>query len=198
MARDSRRRRGSDRAAPPRGETAPVRRARSTIAPSRCCRQASTKRKPARTRPVTRRSRSDLRQLPVGQHFAQALALGLVVAGDQHVIVRRHGVQFVADPADLAAEALDRFDVQMTGRLDRGAGQGGHLDAGKTQQLLKDALHGEQPGHVGDALQVVLALLVQFLHFDQDASRRRRAGNRRDGRSSRLSRRRSLALGARP
>ena len=47
-----------------------------------------------------------LGELAGGEHFAEAFAFGLVVASDQHAVVGRRGVQFIADLADFAAEAL--------------------------------------------------------------------------------------------
>ena len=99
--------------------------------------------------PTTSRSRhSPFRRspFPVGsKDFAQPLALGLVVAGDQHEVARRGCVQLVAELGDVAAEPLDRFDAQMAGRLDRRSRQGGNVHAGEAQQLLKRAGHREQP-----------------------------------------------------
>ena len=102
------------------------------------------------------------------QHFAEALALGLVVAGDEDAVARGHGVQLVPDLRDLAAEALDRLDVQMVRRLDRRAGQGSDADARKPEKLLKDGRRSEQADRVVHAFEIVAALFVEFLGLDEN------------------------------
>jgi len=109
-----------------------------------------------------------LRQLPRGQHVTQALALGLVMTGDEDAVAGRRRVQLVAYPADVAAEALDRLDAQVTGRLDRRPRQRRQRDAREAQHLLEDALHRKQTNGIGDALQVVLARLVEVVRLGQD------------------------------
>src|SRR5439155_11522588 len=68
---------------------------------------------------------------------------------------------------DVAAKALDRFDAQMAGRFHGWARQGGDANAWEAQQLLERARHREQATGIGNALQVVLALLVQLIGLDQ-------------------------------
>ena len=46
-------------------------------------------------------------------------------------------VQFVADLADVAAEPLDRLDLQPAGRLQRAGRHGRRGDRGKPQHLLQ-------------------------------------------------------------
>ena len=108
-----------------------------------------------------------LGQLSGGQDLAQAFALGLVVTGDQDLIRARHRVQFLPNLSHVAAEAFDRLDAQVAGRLDRGPRQGRDGDTGKLQQLLDNPRQGEQSHRVGDPLQVVLSGLVQIVRFGQ-------------------------------
>ena len=58
------------------------------------------------------------------QHLAEPFLLRLVVAGDQHQVVGGGLVQLVAQLRDVAAEALHRFDAQMTRGFAARAGQG--------------------------------------------------------------------------
>ena len=53
------------------------------------------------------------------EEVGQTPHLGLGLADDEHVLARAGRVQLVAHLADVAAEALDRFDLQPAGRLQR-------------------------------------------------------------------------------
>src|SRR5262249_48108541 len=99
--------------------------------------------------------------------FTQAFALGFIVAGDHDAVAGSSDIQFIAELADFAAEALDRFDPKMADRFDGSRGQRGYLHARKPQQLSKYSRQGEEAARIRDALQVMLTLFVQILGLDQ-------------------------------
>ena len=126
-------------------------------------------RNPARTWPRTSRSRSDLGELARLQHLAEPLLLRVVVAGDQHQIVGGGLVELVAQLGDVAAEALDRLDAQMTRRLAAGAGQGADVDAGEADRAAETRSGPRKsPVTSGHAFEIVFALFVQIGRLDQD------------------------------
>ncbi len=93
------------------------------------------------------------------------------MARDQYLVAYGGTVQFVAELGDIAAEALDRFDAEMANRLHGRRGQGRFLNIRKLQQLLEDGRQRKQAARIGDALEVVFALLVQVAGFDEDGPR---------------------------
>ena len=98
-----------------------------------CVHHAETGAHPARHQPEP----VGLGKLARGQDFVQAFALGLIVTGNHHAVAGHRAVELVAQLGDVAAEALDRLDPQMTGCLDRRRGQSGDANVGKAQKLLK-------------------------------------------------------------
>ena len=137
-------------------------------------------RKPARTRPTTRCSRSDWASWPAGQDLAQAMALGLVMAGDQDPVRRGRLVQFVAQAADIAAEALDRLDAQVAGRFHGGAGKAVIWTLGKRSSCWNTPAPRTGPGSrrrvPGSACPAPAVRPAR-----PGPSRRRPAGSRRGG-----------------
>ena len=115
-----------------------------------------------------------LYQLSCGEHFAEPVFFGLVVAGDQHVIVRGGRIQLVAHFGDVAAEALDRFHTQMTGRFDARDRQCGDADARELNKQLEHPGHREKPGRFRGTLEVSLALLLQLFQLDKHCPASRR------------------------
>ena len=107
-----------------RGGTVPARPARPRL-------PGLTSRKPARTRPMTRRSRSVCASWPAASTSPRRLHSAVVVAGDHDALAGRHGVQLVAHPGHVAAETLHRLDTQPERRLHRRAGQRRPFTLGK-------------------------------------------------------------------
>ena len=58
------------------------------------------------------------------EDVAQPADLGLGLADDKHLLAGPGLVQFVAHAVDVAAEALDRFDLQPAGGFQRRRGHG--------------------------------------------------------------------------
>ena len=80
---------------------------------------SGTSRKPFRSRPSGKCSFASVGQPRLGEDVGQPLALGLGLADDEHLLPVAGGVQLVAHLGDVAAETLDRFDLQLAGRFQR-------------------------------------------------------------------------------
>ncbi len=89
------------------------------------------------------------------------------MTGDGDAIAARDAFQLTPQLGDVAAEALDRLDAQMTGRLHRRDRQGGNPDAGKAQQLLNGAGDCKESARLGEAVQVMLALFLKIIRLDK-------------------------------
>src|SRR5205823_1862049 len=82
-----------------------------------------------------------LSELAARQDLAEALALAIVLAGDQYPVSHRRRVQLIPDLANVAAEPFDRFHAEMTGRLHGRTGEGRDANVGEPQELLEYARH---------------------------------------------------------
>ena len=89
------------------------------------------------------------------------------MAGDDNAIVARDAFKFAPQLGHIAAEALDRLDAQMTGRLHGCDRQRGDANARKAEQLLKRARDREQAHGLGEAVQVMLALFLKIIRLDK-------------------------------
>ncbi len=58
-----------------------------------------------------------LGQPPLGQNFTESMSFCLAGTGDEHLIGRGDGIQFVANLGHFATEPLDRFDAKLADRL---------------------------------------------------------------------------------
>ena len=106
-----------------------------TPAGSRCC-----------SVPMGKCRRSFAGGLRAAEDVAEPADLGVGLADDEHLLARAGLVQFVADPVDVAAEPLDRFDPQPAGRFQRRRGHGRRRDRGKAKHLLENVGNGVQRG----------------------------------------------------
>ena len=80
------------------------------------------------------------------EDIAQPADFGLGLADDEHLLARAGFVQFVADAVDVAAESLDRFDLQPAGRFQRRRGHGRRRHRRKAEHLLEDVGNGVKGG----------------------------------------------------
>ena len=86
--------------------------------------------------------------------------LGLGLADDEHLLAGAGLVQLVADAVDVAAEALDRFDLQPAGRFQRAGRHGRGGDRRKPEHLLQHVGTSCKSCGPFEPLQVVPALLL--------------------------------------
>ena len=107
------------------------------------------------------------RQVRRREHFFQPLGLGLRLANEVDVVTGRRRVEFVPHPIDVAAESLDRFELQMTRGL-VGAGRDGlGRDVRKAGDLPLHFVDGVivlRPVHAG---QEMPRLVAQVGRLDQ-------------------------------
>ena len=103
----------------------------------------------------------------MGEHFAEAFDLGVVVTCDQDGFSGGDRIEFFAEFGHVAAKALDRFDVQMPDRFDRRRRQGRNGHAGKSQQLLHDRGQRKQSHWIGGAVAKCLALQLHIAGLDE-------------------------------
>ena len=75
--------------------------------------------------------------------------LGLGLADDEHVLPKSGRVELVADLADVAAETLDAFDLQLAGGLHRSGGDRRGGDRGKA--IDRAAAHRRCRASLADA-----------------------------------------------
>ena len=66
----------------------------------------------------------------------QPADFGLGLADHENLLVRAGFVQFLAHPVDVAAEALDRLDLQPAGGFQRRGRHGGRRNRGKLKHPL--------------------------------------------------------------
>ena len=88
--------------------------------------------------------------LRAAEDVAEPADLGLGLADDEHLLARPGLVQLVADPVDVAAELLDRFDPQPASRFQRRRGHGGRGHRGKAEDLPQDVGNGVKGGMMND------------------------------------------------
>ena len=81
------------------------------------------------------------------ENVAQPADLGLGLTDHEDFLPRAGLVQFVADAVDVAAESLDRFDLQPAGGFQRRRGHRRGGDRGKAKHLLQDV--GNRVQHAG-------------------------------------------------
>ncbi len=89
------------------------------------------------------------------------------MTGDQHLIARGSTVKFGLDPRQIAGEALDTFNSQVTCRFQRIRRQGGKSDRRESYKTLEGRLHRVKPAHVIESGQVVPALLAQVCRLNK-------------------------------
>ncbi len=113
-----------------------------------------------------------------GEDLRQAAHLGLGLANQENLLAGAGVVQFVADLVDVAAEALDRFDLQPAGGLQRAGGHGRGRHRGEAAHLAEHVGHRVQFRRPLQTLQVMLPLGLQFARLDQQkpAFRRQEIG----------------------
>ena len=76
------------------------------------------------------------------EQIAKPANFGLGLADDEHLLAHAGLVQFVAHAVDVAAETLDRFDLQPASRLERSRSHRRRRHRRKAKHLLEDVGNG--------------------------------------------------------
>ena len=111
---------------------------RSTI---RSC----TSRKPLCSVPTGNRNRPSWAACVAPNRSREPADFGFGLADDEHLLAHAGFVQFVAHAVDVAAESLDRFDLEPASGFQRRRGHGRRRHRRKTERLLENFRNGVEP-----------------------------------------------------
>ena len=124
-----------------------------------------------------------LGELPGREHVREAMALGLGLAGDEYSrAARGHGIEFIADAVDVAAEALHRFHTKVDRGFHRRPRHRRDGDRRELHEVSERMLDGEKSRGVGDALEEELRVFLEVARFDERDPRLRRQVIREEAR----------------
>ena len=122
--------------------------------------RSGTSRKPLCSEPMGKCRRPSCGGLGRAEDVSQPADLGLRLADDEHLLAGAGLVQFVADAVDVAAEALDRLDLQPAGRFQRRRRHGRRGHGREVEHLLQnvgDGVNADRECLPGRAARVAVA-----------------------------------------
>ena len=121
---------------------------------------------------------SGRRQFRRPQDLGQPFELGLSLDHDEHLVAFPHAVQFRADPLDLAAEAFDRFELQVASDAQGATADRGCRDHGEPAELPHHRRKVVEVARPFQALEIALGLRLGLFRFHQqdDGLRRQVVG----------------------
>ena len=135
---------------------------------------AADQRDPLRDQPEAGVQKSQAKMEPAGlgqprgpEYLPQPLDFGGGRRNDVDLLAGAGGVQLVAHLGDVAAETLDRFDPQMTGRFQRSDGNAAERDRRKAVDFGQRRPHAVGVGGILQPFQEMPAFLLDVGRLDQ-------------------------------
>ena len=105
------------------------------------------------------------------EQLAQPLDLRIGLADDEHLVAEAHLVELVADLGDVAAEPLDRLELQVGRLLHRTRRHARRRHRGKLVDLLERRPHRVKRLRPVHPVEIELALFRELVRLDQAGTR---------------------------